>query len=340
MVRPPATSRLTAFVRLGRPQFLAGGFLLYGLGAAVALYAGAIASARAYLLGQGAITAFQLMTHYANDYFDLGADRANRTPTRFSGGSRVLVDGTLPPAVALVAALVLAALGLALAAALALWGGAGGTRAAVVALAAGALAWAYSAPPLALHRRGLGEATTALVVTVLTPLVGFLAQAGGADVLVAPLAAGPAAAPAALEAAGGGRPLPPALLLGAAVLPLAGLQFAMLLAIELPDAAGDAAVGKRTLVVRLGGALAAGLYRAVLVAVYGSLPVLLAVGLPPLAALGVGAAAPVALWQFRRLGAGDWSVPGRWERLTFRAVAMLVVSASLELAAFVYLGRG
>jgi 1,4-dihydroxy-2-naphthoate polyprenyltransferase len=340
--RPPPSglARAIAFVRLGRPHFLVGGLVLYGLGAAVAVYAGAAFVARAYLLGQAAITAFQLMTHYANDYFDLAADRANRTPTRFSGGSRVLADGTLPPWVALATALALAALGVALVAALALRGGAGGGQAAAVALLADALAWAYSAPPLALHSRGLGELTTALVVAVLTPAVGFLVQAGGGAAMAAALPA--PIAPTGLAAGPvtpGGLPVPPLLLLGAAVLPLCGLQFAMLLAIELPDAEGDAATGKRTLVVRLGGALAVGLYRAVLVAVYGSLPVLLALGLPPLAALAAGAAAPVALWQFYRLGKGDWRDPGRWERLTFVAVAMLVASAFLELAAFVHLIR-
>src|SRR5262245_35111157 len=81
-----APGALWSFVRLGRPKFLVGGFVLYGLGAAVARQRGGGAAAidvGAYLLGQGAITAFQLMTHYANDYFDLAADRANTTPTRF-----------------------------------------------------------------------------------------------------------------------------------------------------------------------------------------------------------------------------------------------------------------
>jgi hypothetical protein len=47
------------------------------------------------------------MTHYSNDYFDLAADRANFTPTRWSGGSRVLVQTTLPPRWALYLALTL-----------------------------------------------------------------------------------------------------------------------------------------------------------------------------------------------------------------------------------------
>src|SRR3954466_8844122 len=93
--------RLMAFVRLGRPQFLVGGFVLYGLGGALAVAGGAVFEPWRYAWGQLVVTATQLMTHYANDYFDLEADRANRTPTRWSGGSRILPDGALAPEVAL-----------------------------------------------------------------------------------------------------------------------------------------------------------------------------------------------------------------------------------------------
>ena len=111
MLRACAGSRFRvrqvgAFVRLGRPLFLVGGFVFYGLGAAIAAYR-ARAAARAidwrrYVWGQVAITATHLMTHYCNDYFDFDADRANATPTRWSGGSRVLPAGELPRAVALI----------------------------------------------------------------------------------------------------------------------------------------------------------------------------------------------------------------------------------------------
>ncbi len=84
---------LVAFVRLGRPQFLVGGFVLYGLGAALAKAGGAPFDRALYAWGQVVVTLTQLMTHYANDYFDLEADRANLTPTRWSGGSRVLPGG-------------------------------------------------------------------------------------------------------------------------------------------------------------------------------------------------------------------------------------------------------
>ena len=95
---------------------------------------------------QAAVTSLQLMTHYANDYFDRDADaRAQRTP--FSGGSGALVDGSLDPAVAWRAALVCLLAGLS-AAALLLAAGRPGSAALLIAIAA--LAWAYSAPPLRL----------------------------------------------------------------------------------------------------------------------------------------------------------------------------------------------
>src|SRR4051812_44055840 len=174
MLRPVLRAVL-AFVKLGRPLFLMGGLLLYALGAAVAAHAGAVLDGGRYLAGQLGVTAFQLMTHYANDYFDFEADVANLTPTRWSGGSRVLLGGVLPRGAALVAALVLAATGLALAAYAGTRPGAG-PLVFPAFLAMGALAWAYSAPPLRLCGSGVGELNTAVVVTGLVPFVGLHLQ--------------------------------------------------------------------------------------------------------------------------------------------------------------------
>jgi len=62
------------FIRLGRPIFLGGGFMLFGLGAVMAWYSGARMNLATLLGGQIAVTAIQLMTHYSNEYFDLAAD--------------------------------------------------------------------------------------------------------------------------------------------------------------------------------------------------------------------------------------------------------------------------
>ena len=167
------------------------------------------------------------------------------------------------------------------------------------------LAWEYSAPPLRLCATGAGELDTAVVVTGLVPWLGFYLQA--------PDLAG-------------------ASMLAAAVAPLALLQFAMLLAIEFPDAAGDAATGKRTLVVRLGARRAAVLYAGATLAAYGWLPVAVWLGLPGRVALAAALPLPFAAWRVARFA--DHRDPAAFERLTFGAVALLVATSAAELIAF------
>jgi 1,4-dihydroxy-2-naphthoate octaprenyltransferase len=221
---------LVVFVRLSRPLFLYGGFAGVALGAAVAASAGYRLDPGTYAWAQLLVTAFQLMVHYANDYFDRDGDLgAARTP--WSGGSGVVASGALPYRVAWIAALAGAAIGAAAALRFAL---AGNATVAALGAAILVLAWNYSAPPIRLAARGLGELDTALVVAVLVPAVGYAAFAH------------------ALE----GRLL-------TAAFPCALAMFAMMLCVELPDAGSDLGCGKHTLVVRWGPAriwrIAAGL---------------------------------------------------------------------------------
>jgi 1,4-dihydroxy-2-naphthoate polyprenyltransferase len=296
---------VVAFIRLGRPLFLGGGFVMFALGAAIAAWHGHPIDTRRYALGQLVVTAFQLMTHYANDYFDYDADRANTTPTRWSGGSRVLVTGDLSRHVALVAAVVLATLGLCVALVLASdaprW-----TLPTVIAMLV--LAWVYSAPPVRLCASGAGELDTALVVTGLVPWLGFYLQAPdlrGLDTLIL------------------------------AIVPLALLQIAMLVAIEFPDAAGDAATGKRTLVVRLGAPRAARLYVTLTAGAFAWLPFAVVLGLPLAVALAGAILAPIAAWRI--LCVAEHRERAAFERLTFFAVFLLVATAACLLVAFVAL---
>ena len=298
---------VVAFLRLGRLKFLGGGFVLYALGAAAAAAAGHALDVRRYALGQACVTAFQLMTHYANDYFDYDADRANTTPTLWSGGSRVLANAELPRRVALIAAVALAAVGLGLSAITARGAGA---YAAPLLGAILVLAWEYNAPPLRLCATGLGELDTAIVVTGLVPLLGFYLQAPDLA---------------------GGR------LLALAAVPPFLLQLAMLLAIEFPDAAGDAATGKRTLVVRLGAARAARLYAAITAAAFAWLPIGAALGLPGRVALAGALPLPIALWRIARVA--DHRDPAAFERLALFAVALLVATSLGELVAMITLIR-
>jgi 1,4-dihydroxy-2-naphthoate polyprenyltransferase len=299
----PVNSAVAAFIRLGRPLFLGGGFVMYALGAAIAAVYGHAIDVRRYVLGQLCVTALQLMTHYANDYFDVEVDRANTTPTRWSGGSRVLAEGALSPRVALNAAIVLAAIGMVLSLVLA----SDAPRWTLpTLLVIGVLAWEYSAPPLRLCASGVGEVDTAIVVTGLVPWLAFQLQAPdlvGVDTLLV------------------------------AIVPLVLLQVAMLLAIGVPDAVGDEKTGKRTLVVRLGVRRAAVLYVAITLAAYAWLPVAFALGLPGRVALAAAIPLPIALWRALRIA--EHHDRNSFERLTFFAVFLLVATAACELVAFV-----
>lgn len=301
-------SRFVFYLRLGRPLFLAGGVVLYLLGVAIAVYDGASLNLTVLLWGQVAVTAVQIMTHYSNDYFDLAADKANPTPTRWSGGSGILPAGRIAPSLALATAV---AAGL-LALVAALW--------LVLALPAGPLAlpllllalflaWSYSAPPLQLHSTGAGEVAAACLIAGLTPLVGTYLQTARLSAL-------------------------PFL----AVLPLVILQFNMLVLIEFPDARGDAAVGKNTLVVRLGPARAARLLQASIAVYVLLLPILWLLGLPALVSGALALFnAPALIWLVARLRQGAWAKPSWWNWLGFTGIALVVGSAVVQLVTFVAL---
>ncbi len=275
MRQGPAAGRSAgaAFVALTRPVFLGGGALFYGLGAAAVHAAGGAISWPRYLLGQALVTAVQLATQYANELYDLDADRANPNRTWLSGGSGVLADGRLPPRAAERAALASAAAALVLAAA---WVFVAAEVAAlgVIALLGG---WYYSAPPARLSASGWGELAASLIVAGLAPLTGALAQA--------------VSVPRELW------------WIAAALVPA---HVAMLLVLHLPDREADAATGKRTLVVRLGERAA----RSAVPALYAlSAVAFVAADLPGRVVAGglAGGAPAVAVAAFVAAGSTRWT---------------------------------
>ena len=158
----------------------------------------------------------------ANDVFDTmsGADQANTTPTQFSGGSRVILYGLLSMrTMALMSAGFFGAgmaIGLYLALARGFWP--------LVAIGAVGMfiAISYTAPPLRLVHRGLGEIAVGLGFGPVMSLGAYYVQAQRLS----------------WEAA-------------YASLPVAVLIALVLYVNEIPDRAGDARAGKRTLPVRL-----------------------------------------------------------------------------------------
>jgi len=282
-----SAQKIVGLIRMSRPAFLVGGFAFFALGAALAWARGATLDAAVLVVGQLAISAIQLTTHYSNEYFDFEGDLTNPNPTRWAGGSRVLPEGGLPRWSALVAAVV-CSVG-ALAAIMVLWlGFETGAAAAPLLFAALVLGWGYSAPPLRLEYIGLGEVNVAVVVSALTPLTAYVLLAGQLD----------------LEAF-------------IALLPLCLLQVAVSMAANFADAEGDRLAYKRTLVVRLGEGRAGRLYAGLLLATFAALPLQLLVGLPVVVPLAVATSAPLGFWLAARMGRGTWAGSDRWDRLVF-----------------------
>jgi 1,4-dihydroxy-2-naphthoate octaprenyltransferase len=219
---------LQDLIRLSRPHFLLGGALMYAVGAVSA----GVTDPIVYLIGQLAVTASQLTAHYVNEYADVEADALVANRTWFSGGSGVLVDGSVDRRVAIRAASITSVVSLAASAALA----ATSVTAAAVVTATLAVSWGYSMPPIRLLSTGWGEFATSLTVTVAVPLVGAMAQGGSFDTgLLWAMAA------------------------------LFCIHMSMILAFELPDLDTDAAAGKQVLAVRLEPARTRRLIRALIV---------------------------------------------------------------------------
>jgi 1,4-dihydroxy-2-naphthoate octaprenyltransferase len=288
--------KLLAFVRLARLKFLLGGFTGGALGTAIAAYETRSIDVVAYVLAQLAITGAHLMTQFANEFYDRESD-ALTTRTPYSGGSGVLVAGELAPVVALRAALAcLAVSGCGILALLAT----GHALAGCIGVAIVACAWAYSAPPIRLLARGLGELDTVLVVAILVPLCSYAAQRHAIDV----------------------RAL-------ASTLPGAVAMFVMMLCVELPDVAADAATGKRNLVVRLGDRGTSRLARAA-VAVFFLALVLAALSATPQAFVILEALASIQIyWLARRFFAANATAPIAARTLAARGV---VFFASVSIA--------
>ena len=217
------------------------------------------------------VALIQAGANLANDYFDhrSGADAANRAVTPFSGGSRVIQEGILSPrAVVAAAALCLAA---GAACGIVLWRLTPGHTLLAIGLAGMAIAWFYTAPPVRLAHRGLGELGI-FVAFGLLPVLGVEWVQRGR-----------------LTAEVGWLGVPAGLLVAA-----------ILLVNEFPDAAADAAAGKRHLVVRLGRARAVVLYELLVVGAYASVAAAVVLGWLPLLACVVGLVAPLS-WRAVRV---------------------------------------
>ncbi len=249
-----------------RPGFFSASVVPVLLGASVAWNLDNAFSPGYLVLTLLAVISLHAGMNVLNDYYDYlnGTDNINKTALPpFTGGSGLIQSGSMTPVATLFlgAGLVCAGslLGLYLAITtsplLFLIGGAGLTT-----------GFFYSAPPLFLAGRGLGELTVGLDFGILPVLGSYAVQTG--TLSTAPFLAS---------------------------LPLSFLIAAILFINEFPDMEADEASGKKTLVVRLGREKALTVLNFIIASAYASLgPGLFAGALPRTSLLAL-LSAPLAL---------------------------------------------
>jgi 1,4-dihydroxy-2-naphthoate octaprenyltransferase len=212
---------MTKLLRLTRPQFMLASLALFILGSAWGVIRGAAFPLARFLLGYLVILPAQLSNAFCNDCFDLEVDRGG-SRNFFSGGTGVLLEHPELRRPAMRIALALTGCSLALGIlfvrlyAFPLW------FLGLVVLG-NFLGWFYSAPPLRLSYRGLGELSTALIAGLLVPSMGYLVTRGRLD--------------------GDGLLL---------AIPLVLYSLAFILAVEIPDMEADRLGGKHTWVAQRG----------------------------------------------------------------------------------------
>jgi 1,4-dihydroxy-2-naphthoate octaprenyltransferase len=295
---------LRLFIRLSHPLPLLGGFLLYGLGSAIASFLGRSLDLGLYLLGQSLVTILQLAAHFSFEYHEPQVESEDIRPNPYLGSSRALGPGGLSRQTALNAIIVCLAIAATLVSIL-LVGGRIPLVAWLILLLIFLGYFFYSTPPVRLLASGYGELVLSLVIAGLIPTFSFALQTGELHRLIL-----------------------------MSTTPLVALHFAMMISFELPEYARNIKLDKRTLMVRLGWATAMRFHDLAIVFAIASFLVAFINGLPKRVAFGALIALPLAavqVWHMERIRRG---FPARLRNLTIVASGLFGLTIYLELIGY------
>ncbi len=258
--------RILVWLSAPRPQFFTAAVIPVALGAAIAWdRTGSVNWLNLCVAMAGAVLS-QAGLNLTNDYYDFmsGDDVVNKTPTPFSGGSRLLPDGVLKPAQVLIAGI--ACFFLTIASGLYLVYATKGYLLFIFGAIGIFLAFFYTASPLKIGYTRMGEAATGIGFGPLMVLGSYYVQTGR-------LAWEPFFAS----------------------LPV-GILIALVLFInEFPDYEADKATGKRNTVVSIGKSRASKIYAWLIISAYAVLVAGVAAGVFPAASLTALLSLPFAV---------------------------------------------
>jgi len=169
---------LKKIIELGKPQFTFGIFMYFLIGALFALLLNAQFVLSKFIWGYLILFMASMAIHYANDYFDFEVDHYG-TSTTFTGGSGILVENPELRGISKNLAIFFICLSIIIAAfftviysyPISFF---------VFVLIGNALVWFYSAPPIKLSYRRLGEVANAINGFIL-PAMGYFVVMGTID---------------------------------------------------------------------------------------------------------------------------------------------------------------
>jgi 1,4-dihydroxy-2-naphthoate octaprenyltransferase len=291
---------ILTLLRAARPQYLAASVAPVLVGSALGFSTAGGLHALLFVLALLAMMALHAGANVTNDYFDHTTenDWINKNPTPFSGGSRFIQREILSPQATLWTGLAYLGIGCGIGL-LIVWL----TRSSFVlgiGLAGAFGAFFYTAWPLRLGYRGVGEIIIGILFGILPVYGSYYLQSRAIDIL----------------------PILPALI-------VAILIFLVILINEFPDLPADAQVHKNTLVVLLGVPRAAFVYRATLAVSYVLAGLMLLNDRTFYAGLLYLLTLPLAIFAMRSANSEDLVKPGLYRANQLTIVLHTVGSLSL-----------
>jgi 1,4-dihydroxy-2-naphthoate octaprenyltransferase len=301
---------LSILLRASRPQYLGASVAPVLVGSALGYAVAGSFHAGLFVLAVLAIMALHAGANVVNDYFDSLSrnDWVNENPTPFSGGRQFIQKGILSPRATLLAGLGYLAVG-------------AGIGLVIVALSrslfvlgigvAGVLgAFFYTAGPLRLGYRGVGEIVIGFLFGILPVYGSYYLQARSIDLL----------------------PLLPALI-------VAILIFLVILVNEFPDLPADRQVNKRTMIVIFGIPACVLIYRTALAASYIAAGIMLLHGTTFFGGFFYLLTLPIAVFALRAANSQDLAKPGLYRANQFTIllhnVGSLSIAAGLLIPGFI-----